>query len=358
MKQETFAPPPDGDVDQGWALLAVCWSFIACALTSTILRVWVRSRITRNLGCDDYIAAAAMLTSLIGAGFITTEVLNGLGRHEYYLTSAQRRLFQAVGWADWIQTFITLALMKISICLFLLRIVDTKHVVRGMYALISCITLFTAVSVFLFLGVCRPLRAYWDVGVNGVCLSDHQIESVVIAQGILSVISDLILAALPAIFLRNLEIGLRTKVGLCLLMGLGIFTAVCCTVRTALSGGITNPDLTWAVTTSVGWRLPEVNIGIVCANAPVMRPLYLFFRGRLASQIRSKSGGVSKESMWPGNTPRAAMSPAWRAESNDNIIADTSVSLEMGLHPHDDVRAQSPQSPLKEKPYFIMGGGR
>lgn len=131
--------------------------------------------------------------------------------------------------------------MKISICLFLLRIVDTKQVVRGMYALISCITLFTAVCVFLFLGVCRPLRAYWDVGVDGVCLSNHQVESVVVAQGsksasthitrqlgvltidaVLSVISDLILAALPAIFLRNLQIGIRTKVGLCLLMGLGV----------------------------------------------------------------------------------------------------------------------------------------
>lgn len=123
------------------------------------------------------------MTSIFGAGLITTEVLNGLGRHEYYLTSAQRRLFQVIGWADWIQTFITLALMKISICLFLLRIVDTKQVVRGMYALITCITLFTAVSIFLFLGICRPLRAYWDVGVNGVCLSNHQVESVVLAQG-------------------------------------------------------------------------------------------------------------------------------------------------------------------------------
>ena len=120
---------------------------------------------------------------MVGAAFITVEVLNGLGRHEYYLSPAQRRLFQVVGWADWIQTFITLALMKISICLFLLRIVDTRNVVRGMYALISCITLFTAVFVFLFLGVCRPLRAYWDVGVDGVCLSNHQVESIVLAQG-------------------------------------------------------------------------------------------------------------------------------------------------------------------------------
>jgi len=52
-----------------------------------------------------------------------------------------------------------------------------------MYSLIGFTVLFTAVSVFLFIGVCRPLKAYWDVGVDGTCLSNHQIVSVVIAQG-------------------------------------------------------------------------------------------------------------------------------------------------------------------------------
>lgn len=61
MKQETFLPPPDRDVDQGWAVLAICWAFIACALITTMLRVWVRSRITHNLGGDDYVAVAAMV---------------------------------------------------------------------------------------------------------------------------------------------------------------------------------------------------------------------------------------------------------------------------------------------------------
>lgn len=61
MKQETFTRPPDGDVDQGWAILAICWAFIACALVSTMLRVWVRSRLTHNLKGDDYVAVAAMV---------------------------------------------------------------------------------------------------------------------------------------------------------------------------------------------------------------------------------------------------------------------------------------------------------
>ena len=61
MKQETFSRPSNGDVDQGWAILAICWAFIACALLSTMLRVWVRSRLTHNLGGDDHVAVAAMV---------------------------------------------------------------------------------------------------------------------------------------------------------------------------------------------------------------------------------------------------------------------------------------------------------
>ena len=110
-------------------------------------------------------------------------MINGLGRHEYYLIPYQRRKFKIIGWADWMQTFITLMFTKISICLFLLRIVDSRRIRIPIYVLIGCLITFTTVCVCLFLGVCRPLNAYWDVGVDGVCLSDHQLESVVLAQG-------------------------------------------------------------------------------------------------------------------------------------------------------------------------------
>ena len=56
-----FRPDDDDDVDQGWAILAVCWLFIALALISTLLRVWVRWRITRNLGSDDWVMVVAMV---------------------------------------------------------------------------------------------------------------------------------------------------------------------------------------------------------------------------------------------------------------------------------------------------------
>lgn len=124
------------------------------------------------------------MTTLIGAAFITCEVIvGGLGRHSYYLQPSQRRNFAALGWADWIQTFITLMLTKTSICLFLLRIVDNRKIRTGIYALIGCLGLFTTICIALFLGICRPLKAYWDTRDDGVCLSDGQVEAVVLAQG-------------------------------------------------------------------------------------------------------------------------------------------------------------------------------
>ncbi|KAL8967969.1 MAG: hypothetical protein Q9183_002678 [Haloplaca sp. 2 TL-2023] len=72
-------------------------------------------------------------------------------------------------------------------------------------------------------------------------------------------------------------------------------TAVCCTVRTVLSGAVKGPDVTWNIVPNVAWRLPEVNIGIVCANAPILRPLYLFFRGRLSTQKSVSHTAYSKD---------------------------------------------------------------
>lgn len=84
---------------------------------------------------------------------------------------------------------------------------------------------------------------------------------------------------------------------------------------------------------------PEVNIGISCANAPVLRPLYLFFQGRLQTQ-KIASIGISEERIKPSNNVRSGStklqgSPGWKQLSSSQPSTDTRVSLEMGLPMHD-----------------------
>ena len=131
-------------------------------------------------------------------------------------------------------------------------------------------------------------------------------------------------------------------------MGLGVITAACCAVRTALSGALTKADITWEIVANVGWRLPEVNIGIFCANAPILRPLYLFFRGKLDSQRRSARSynTVSKDRfVMPGNTAWVSGDSATVQGSEGSVGAggggggrwpkkgsvDESGSMEMGM---------------------------
>lgn len=123
----------------------------------------------------------AQSVNLVGLGFVTAEVCDGVGRHEYYLSAPQRRRFDILAWLDWMQTFICIMLCKISICLFLLRIKNTTGNKRAMYAFIGCNVLLTATICFLFCGVCRPLMAFWDYGVEGKCFSTYQVEGMVLA---------------------------------------------------------------------------------------------------------------------------------------------------------------------------------
>lgn len=153
---------------------------------------------------------------------------------------------------------------------------------------------------------------------------------------VLSVVSDLICAAFPIIVLRNLQVKMSTKVGLCILMGLGVITAACCTVRTALSGVLTDYDITWGIVANVGWRLPEVNIGIVCANAPILRPLYLWSRGKLASQ-QVPSTGYTTNPMLPGRARIDTDEKKLRGKQSwEGDTEQTSVSAELGLPMQDN----------------------
>ncbi|KAL8626497.1 hypothetical protein Q9189_007810 [Teloschistes chrysophthalmus] len=347
MKQESFYPSPYGDQDNGRRYLGAAWALVMCALISTSIRVWVRGRLTRNMGWDDHFMIIAQFTNLVGLGFVTAEVFDGLGRHMYYLQPDQRRRFQIIGWLDWMQTFITIMFTKISICLFLKRIKNDRTNRIFMYSLIAANVLVTAVICFLFLGMCRPLHAYWDVGVEGKCFSTHQVEAMVAAQGAFSVLSDLILATMPFFFLRNIQISLRTKILLCVLMGAGYITAGCSLVRTVLSDRVLNPDLTWAILTNAAWRATEVNLGIVCANAPIARPLYLYYKGRLRIQNPSSTERSSTEKsharLWPWSRrqhdQQSSHVPAknsrvdiLKGSQPENQPTDTTLtSVEMGL---------------------------
>ena len=106
------------------------------------------------------------------------------------------------------------------------------------------------------------------------------LEGIVLAQAIISVISDFTFAALPILFLWRVQVDLTTKAGLWLLMCLGFITGSFCLVRTVLNNESIPLDATYNGIVNWVWRLFEVQIGIIAACIPTLRPLYTWIMRR------------------------------------------------------------------------------
>lgn len=200
------------------------------------------------------------------------EIANGLGQYERTLSPATLQKYLKYDFLDWGQVFVTLATSKISICLFLLRLSVGNKWRTVLHLLIALIVLTHIPLLVLFVVQCQPVNAYWDSSIqDGHCWSKDTVEIIIIAQGVISVVTDLVGAAFPVLLFWNAKLAGRTKVALCALMGLGIFTAVACVVRTALSGQIKSNNLTWEGIPNAIARIFEVNLGIIAACTPMMR---------------------------------------------------------------------------------------
>lgn len=156
-------------------------------------------------------------------GLVLGATSNGLGRHVYYLDSA-RAVFSVklLRITEFMLIFSTIFL-KISICLFLKRFfLTSKRWVVFLWSFIvfnTIVSLFDAVVIF---PQCTPVELNWDRSVKGHCWSDTAINAIGIVQGLVAASTDICLSLLPMVFLWNLKINAKVKVGICGLMALGL----------------------------------------------------------------------------------------------------------------------------------------
>ncbi|KAG8534392.1 uncharacterized protein KY384_001237 [Bacidia gigantensis] len=207
-------------------------------------------------------------------GLVMLQVEWGLGRHRYYAKQDHYIGFLKYNYFDWCQVFVTLSLSKIAICLFLLRISKFDHWRKFLYGVIAFLLGTHIPILFIYIFQCRPVNKAWNGNVHGQCFSLDAIWILIIVQGVCSILTDFALAATPIILIRNMKLPKRQKIALNLLMGLGVITALVCIVRTVFSYETKAHDLTWQGIPNAFGRIFEINLGIIAACMPMMRPLW------------------------------------------------------------------------------------
>lgn len=208
--------PSSGDRNLGPMLIGVNWAVFGPATILVCLRLITRIWITHNFGWDDAVIAltqvrrsfqlqccsivweywkngmtngrlvSEQMINAVGMGFVMLEVDYGLGRHVQYLPSDHYEGFLKYNFLDWIQVFVTLALSKISICLFLLRISKFERWRWFLFGLIAFLVLTHVPLTLLFMFQCIPVQKNWETvreAVPGHCLSKKAVEKIIIVQG-------------------------------------------------------------------------------------------------------------------------------------------------------------------------------
>ena len=216
------SPPLHGDENRQGGILATCFLVTVIACLFVALRMITRIWIVRSIGWDDYTIVFAALGCIIGTALDVVEVHYGFGRHRYYLTKWQYIEMEKYSYGEWIQTFQTLMFTKISICFFLLRIPVEKYLIRPIQGATVALIVSNTVLSLLWILQCKPVPKAWNKQTPGTCFTDAQLQRIIISQAIFSIVSDVLLALYPILLLWKVQIALRTKFGLCILMGLGL----------------------------------------------------------------------------------------------------------------------------------------
>lgn len=204
---------------------------------------------------------------------------------------------------------------KVSICLFLIRLPQSKALKRPLQWTVAFLLFSNTICTTILIMQCQPLHAAWDD--DGRCMSTEAMEALVLTQAVISVVSDFAFAALPVFFLWRTQIDFRTKVGLWVLMGLGVLTGFFCLVRTVINNQSFPEDVTYGGIVNWVWRLFEVSIGIIAACVPTLRPLYPWLKRRNTSVDPNIRFPLSdKPQPWIENAEEAKH--ARRGEINDH----------------------------------------
>ncbi|KAM0802212.1 hypothetical protein BDR22DRAFT_845379 [Usnea florida] len=279
-------------------------------------------------------------------------VQNGFGRNTIYLTPIQIQHWGLHVDISMMLFTIGTGSTRISVCLFVLRLVPaTKTFYRRW--IWGLLTLFTIITIADFLAQCFqciPLPGLWDKSVKARCFPESHMTQIAKVQGGSAVITDLLCVLLPVLLLQNIQISLRDKVAILVIIGLGIVTAATACVRTALVDFHTkNP--TWDLIPTAIVACLEQNIGITVASMPALRQLLVMHRQRFSSQSIQPLYLHSDNN--PANRPRPPLNHFAKLPSSNQIQStDPNPFTEPNSH---EFSTLSPNTPDIEKCDQING---
>ncbi|KAL4868952.1 hypothetical protein BDV12DRAFT_208847 [Aspergillus spectabilis] len=238
------------------------------------LRLYCRIFRVHKVGLDDYLIVAAMAVT-IGMGVMNGfHIAIGTGQHLKYLDLEVVLIPTLKHWYVYQLVYpITVGLVKFSILTQYYRIFEVKNfriqlIVVGVFVLI-----YTIVCIFINAFEChsKPWRA-WDPTFPEGC---NNLPAAYFSTAAITIFTDLVILVMPLPQIIKLNLNRRRKYALIVIFLTGTFASAASIARlNALYKYTTTKDVSYDAIQILLWSQIEVNVAIISASAPSLRPLF------------------------------------------------------------------------------------
>ncbi|KAK6499471.1 hypothetical protein TWF506_004101 [Arthrobotrys conoides] len=338
MSEGRPATPPSGE-SRGPMTAAIVITFTAFALVIVSLRAVTRFIIIRRPGLEDYFLVIAMAASIVTGVCQVFQVQYGTGRH-----------FAEVDLADWSTSLkylfasivaynFSLTLTKTAILLQYLRIFTSKVFRIAAYVMMFIVFGYATEAILTAIFNCVPVEAFWTGDPTAKCIPR---EALWFANAGLNIFTDFSIAILPLPVIIKLNMPRRQKIPLMMIFALGFFICIVSILRLRFLIILSKSmDPTWDQPATAYWSAIEMNISIVCACLPALKPLVslvapsIFGATASGSQPPSyrdyRNAYGSKKISSGGGGGRVFSDKIKRSRNNNMGITTTDEELEMGF---------------------------
>ncbi|KAF4548009.1 Hypothetical protein D9617_33g038730 [Elsinoe fawcettii] len=275
-------------------ILGLTGFFTVAVLVTMILRLHVRKTLLKAVGSDDIVMTIATLCAIgVFAGFCA-QVQYGMGRHMEVIDLDMQQGFQRVQFGISLLTTTGITLTKISIALLLIRLVTDSRVVIFLWCFIALVGAYTLASDLTIVLACIPVNASWNFALMSTakCFPISTFTSLGVANSVVTIATDLLLALLPMPIVWKLHASMRTKVALILVLALGLIACAAGAIKVYYQlTFLSQPDRFFTNSFPV-WGALEICIAILAGNLPTLKPLFASFFANISSTVKygSKTG--------------------------------------------------------------------
>ncbi|KAF1837148.1 hypothetical protein BDW02DRAFT_181833 [Decorospora gaudefroyi] len=263
--------------NEGPKIVATTWTLVVLSTIFVIWRVVYGIIQKRSFMVCDYLLIIATCLNIAATSTNTVVVYAALGRHIMDPSVAPGIMtYSYYLWITQILNIMAVAILKYSICAWLLVLNFSKLYQVIIWLSIAMVTAVGLLAPVLTLFGCTPLEKNWNFGFRGEfhCWARGTLP-LSYTQGISNIITDLVYMAAPLIYLRRVQLAKRTQWGIRAVFLLSIPATICSIFKTIeLRTIIKTQDPSWDGTNLAIWSGAELSTGILIASLPPLRKAF------------------------------------------------------------------------------------